>query len=97
MSGEVLAGAQDFGIDAQTVIHLASQLKAVVDAGVEVGIVIGGGNIFRGLSGATDGMERVTGDYLGMTATVMNSVALQNYMEKHSIYLVVKMRFGIGK
>jgi uridylate kinase len=82
MSGEVLAGEQGFGIDADTVSHLASQLKTVVDAGVEVGIVIGGGNIFRGLSGSSDGMERVSGDYLGMTATVMNSVALQNYMEK---------------
>ncbi len=82
MSGEILAGQKGFGIDTDVLDLLAAEVKAVVDAGLEVGLVIGGGNIFRGLSGTTTGMERVSGDYLGMTATVMNSVALQNSLER---------------
>jgi uridylate kinase len=82
MSGEILAGQKGFGIDADQLDFLAAEVQAVVAAGLEVGLVIGGGNIFRGLSGTTTGMERVSGDYLGMTATVMNSVALQNSLER---------------
>ncbi len=82
MSGEILAGQKGFGIDADRLDFLAAEVQAVVAAGLEVGLVIGGGNIFRGLSGTTTGMERVSGDYLGMTATVMNSVALQNSLER---------------
>ena len=82
MSGEILAGGEGFGIDADALDFLAAEVKTVVAAGLEVGLVIGGGNIFRGLSGTNSGMERVAGDYLGMAATVMNSVALQNSLEK---------------
>lgn len=82
MSGEILAGGKGFGIDADALDFLAAEVKTVVAAGLEVGLVIGGGNIFRGLSGTNSGMERVAGDYLGMAATVMNSVALQNSLEK---------------
>ncbi|MCH7938731.1 MAG: UMP kinase [Candidatus Marinimicrobia bacterium] len=82
MSGEILAGGKGFGIDADALDFLAAEVKTVVAAGLEVGLVIGGGNIFRGLSGTNTGMERVAGDYLGMAATVMNSVALQNSLEK---------------
>ncbi len=82
MSGEILAGGKGFGIDAGALDFLAAEVKTVVDAGLEVGLVIGGGNIFRGLSGTSTGMERVSGDYLGMAATVMNSVALQNSLER---------------
>lgn len=82
MSGEILAGGKGFGIDAGALDFLAAEVKTVVAVGLEVGLVIGGGNIFRGLSGTNTGMERVAGDYLGMAATVMNSVALQNSLEK---------------
>ena len=82
MSGEILAGGKGFGIDADALDFLAAEVKTVVAAGLEVGLVIGGGNIFRGLSGTNSGMERVAGDYLGMAAKVMNSVALQNSLEK---------------
>lgn len=82
MSGEILAGPKGFGIDADQLDFLAREVKTVVAVGLEVGLVIGGGNIFRGLSGTSSGMERVSGDYLGMAATVMNSVALQNSLEK---------------
>jgi len=81
MSGEVLAGARGVGIDPDMVRSLARQVKSVVEAGIQVGIVVGGGNLFRGQALAAGGMDRVTGDYLGMTATVMNSVALQSGME----------------
>ncbi|MCH7521261.1 MAG: UMP kinase [Candidatus Marinimicrobia bacterium] len=81
MSGEILAGDRGFGIDPAIVSNLAGQVKAVVQAGLQVGIVIGGGNFFRGEAMAESGMDRVTGDYLGMTATIMNSVAFQNALE----------------
>ena len=81
MSGEILAGDRGFGIDPAIVSNLAGQVKAVVQAGIQVGIVIGGGNFFRGEAMAESGMDRVTGDYLGMTATIMNSVAFQNALE----------------
>ena len=81
MSGEILAGDRGFGIDPAIVSNLAGQVKAVVEAGLQVGIVIGGGNFFRGEAMAESGMDRVTGDYLGMTATIMNSVAFQNALE----------------
>ena len=81
MSGEILAGDRGFGIDPAIVSNLAGQVKAVVQTGLQVGIVIGGGNFFRGEAMAESGMDRVTGDYLGMTATIMNSVAFQNALE----------------
>lgn len=82
VSGEILAGGQGFGIDPTVVSDLARQVKSVVDRGLRVGIVIGGGNFFRGLSLEEKGLDRVSGDYLGMLGTVMNSVAFQNALEK---------------
>jgi uridylate kinase len=72
LSGESLMGDQKFGIDSKMLTHYASQIKELTDAGVEVAIVIGGGNIFRGLQAVESGIERVQGDYMGMLATVIN-------------------------
>lgn len=82
LSGEALMGNQEFGISSDVIASYAKQIKEIVDLGVEVSIVIGGGNIFRGLSGAAQGVDRVTGDHMGMLATVINSLALQNSIEK---------------
>lgn len=82
LSGEALMGEQQFGIDPAQLESYASQIKEVVDHGVEVGVVIGGGNIYRGLQGAGVGMDRVQGDYMGMLATAINSMALQGALEK---------------
>lgn len=82
LSGEALMGDQEFGISSDVINSYAKQIKEIVDLGVEVSIVIGGGNIFRGISGATQGVDRVTGDHMGMLATVINSLALQNAIEK---------------
>jgi len=82
ISGEALMGQRDYGLDPDTVERIAREVKAVYDLGVEVCLVIGGGNIFRGLSGAAAGMERATADYMGMMATVINSLAMQNALEK---------------
>lgn len=81
LSGESLAGAQGHGIDTDRLNQYASQIKEMVEAGVEIGIVIGGGNIFRGLSGASEGFDRVKGDQMGMLATVINSLALSSALE----------------
>lgn len=81
ISGEILAGKQGYGIDPTVVGNLARQVKSVVDRGLQVGIVIGGGNFFRGLSMEAGGLDRVSGDYLGMLGTIMNSVAFQNALE----------------
>lgn len=82
LSGEALMGDQEFGISSEVIASYARQIKDIVDLCVEVSVVIGGGNIFRGLSGATQGVDRVTGDHMGMLATVINSLALQNSIEK---------------
>lgn len=82
VSGEALMGGRDYGLDPETVDRVAAEIKGVHDLGVEVCLVIGGGNIFRGISGAARGMERATADYMGMLATVINSLALQNALEK---------------
>ena len=82
LRGEALMGDQEFGISSDVIASYAKQIKEIVDLGVEVSIVIGGGNIFRGLSGAAQGVDRVTGDHMGMLATVINSLALQNSIEK---------------
>ena len=81
ISGESLMGTQSYGIDAEMVASVASEVKAVAEQGIEICLVIGGGNIFRGISGAAAGMERATGDYMGMLATVMNALAMQNALE----------------
>ena len=82
LSGEALMGDQEFGISSDVITSYAKQIKEIVDLGVEISIVIGGGNIFRGLSGAAQGVDRVTADHMGMLATVINSLALQNSIEK---------------
>ena len=81
LSGEALLGDEDYGIDPKIIQRLATEIKAVHDAGVEIGLVIGGGNIFRGAGLAASGIERVTGDHMGMLATVINSLALQDALE----------------
>jgi len=85
LSGEALMGDQEFGISSDVITSYAKQIKEIVDLGVEVSIVIGGGNIFRGISGAAQGVDRVTADHMGMLATVINSLALQNSIEKLGI------------
>ena len=85
MSGEVLMGDAMFGIDTKTIESVAQDIKEVVDSGVELCLVVGGGNIFRGVSLAGKGMDRVSADYMGMLATVMNALALQGALEKAGV------------
>ena len=85
LSGEALMGAKDFGIDSATVDFIAKEIKKVVNMGVEVAVVIGGGNIFRGVEASVKGMERASADYMGMLATVINALALQNSLEKNNV------------
>lgn len=82
LSGEALLGEQGHGIDADILSSYAKEIKSIQEAGVQVSIVIGGGNIFRGVKGATQGMDRVQGDYMGMLATMINSMALQDALEQ---------------
>tara|TARA_A100001011_G_scaffold6144_1_gene7060 strand:+ start:578 stop:1294 length:717 start_codon:yes stop_codon:yes gene_type:complete len=82
LSGEVLANKQGFGIDPEKVLYLAKEIKPVYKAGLNIGLIIGAGNIFRGMEASAGGMDRVTGDYLGMLATIMNAIALQDALEK---------------
>ncbi len=81
LSGEALMGEQSFGIDSERLNAYATEIKEVVEKGVQVAIVIGGGNIFRGMQGAAQGMDRVQGDYMGMLATVINSLSIQGALE----------------
>ncbi len=85
LSGEALLGEQGHGIDPDILVQYAEEIKSVQEQGVEVSIVIGGGNIFRGVKGATEGMDRVQGDYMGMLATMINSMALQDSLERHDV------------
>ena len=82
LSGEILAGEEGFGIDPERASYLANEVKSIRDLGVGVGLIIGAGNIFRGIQAASKGMDRVTGDYLGMLATIMNAISLQDALEK---------------
>lgn len=86
LSGEALAGDVGYGIDPKVVDDLADEIADIVRAGVQLAIVVGGGNIFRGLSASADGMDRAQADYIGMLATVMNALALQDGFERHGIY-----------
>jgi len=86
LSGEALAGDLGYGIDPKVVDDLVEQIGEVVRDGVQLAIVVGGGNIFRGLAGSAEGMDRATADYIGMLATVMNSLALQDGLERQGIY-----------
>ena len=81
LSGEVLAGEEGFGIDSAKAADLATEIKSIHDLGIDIGLVIGAGNLFRGMQAATKGMQRVTGDYLGMLATIMNAVCVQDALE----------------
>ena len=85
VSGEALMGHGQYGIDVATVDRIASEVKDALSLGVEVCMVIGGGNIFRGLSGAADGMDRASADYMGMLATIMNALAMQNGLERSGV------------
>src|SRR5271168_5383089 len=82
VSGEALMGKREFGLDNDTVLAIAKDVQDVVAMGVEVSLVIGGGNIFRGIAGAAAGMDRAQADYMGMLATVMNALAMQSALEK---------------
>lgn len=86
LSGESLMGSRQFGIDSDMVMQYASEIKAITTLGVEVAVVIGGGNIFRGIQAASNGIDRVQGDYMGMLATVINAMALQSGLEKMGVY-----------
>lgn len=90
-------GEQEFGISADVIAAYSRQIKELVDMGVEVAIVIGGGNIFRGLSGAEQGVDRVTGDHMGMLATVINALALQNSMEQLGVQTRVQTAIEMPK
>lgn len=85
LSGESLAGDQGYGIDPQTLSTIAREIKEVVDSGVQLALVIGGGNIFRGLAASSKGMDRTSADHMGMLATVINSLALQDALEKQGV------------
>ena len=86
LSGEVLMGEAEFGIAPKTIDRLAGEIAEVSSSGIQVGLVIGGGNIFRGAGLAESGIDRVTGDHMGMLATVMNSLAMQDALERHGVY-----------
>ena len=97
LSGEALMGEQEFGIESAAIATYAKQIKEVYDMGIELAIVIGGGNIFRGLSGSDQGVDRVTGDHMGMLATVINSLALQNAIEKLGVPTRVQTALDMPK
>jgi uridylate kinase len=85
LSGEALMGDRNYGIDPNRLADYAEEIKSIIDKGIEVAIVIGGGNIFRGLAGASNGMDRVQGDYMGMLATIINGLALQSALEETNL------------
>lgn len=95
LSGEALMGTQSFGIDEPMVAEVADEIKSVVELGVQVAIVIGGGNIIRGLAASHRGLDRVTGDYMGMLATVINALALQDALEKRGVATRVQTAIDI--
>jgi len=86
LSGEALQGKKEYGLDPDFLRYLAFEIKGIKDLGTEIGIVIGAGNIFRGISLSSKGTDRVSGDHMGMLATVINSLALQNYLEKIGVF-----------
>jgi uridylate kinase len=95
LSGEALMGDDAYGINRATITNIVAQIKEIVDLGVEVGVVIGGGNIFRGVAPAAEGMDRATADYMGMLATVMNALALQDAMKHIGIKARVQSALNI--
>ena len=90
LSGEALLGEEDYGIDPDVIGRIASEILEVLNTGVQIAIVIGGGNIFRGAGLAESGIDRVTGDHMGMLATLMNSLALQAKIRDHSLVCLLK-------
>jgi uridylate kinase len=97
LSGEVLMGEQPFGIDPGTVARVAEEVKAAKDTGLQLCLVIGGGNIFRGMAGAAKGMDRAQADYMGMLATVMNALAMQNALEQLGVPTRVQSAIEMDK
>jgi uridylate kinase len=95
LSGEALAGENGFGIDTEILNAVAEELKSIRERGVEIAIVIGGGNIFRGIKGATSGMDRASADYMGMLATVLNALALQDALERKEVFTRVQSAIGM--
>ncbi|HRB92858.1 MAG TPA: UMP kinase, partial [Chitinophagales bacterium] len=97
LSGEALMGDQQFGIQSETLSIFADEIKEVVEAGYEIGIVVGGGNIFRGLQAGNIGIERAQGDYMGMLATVINGMALQGALESKGVYTRLMSALNISQ
>lgn len=97
LSGEALAGERSFGISPDVIDRIAKEIKVVHELGVEIAIVLGGGNIFRGIAGTAQGMDRSTSDYMGMLATVINSMALQDCLEKLGVYTRVMSAIEMNK
>jgi uridylate kinase len=97
LSGEALLGGRQYGVDPEKCAFIAEQVRTAVDRGVQVAIVVGGGNIFRGLAASAKGMDRATGDYMGMLATVMNALALQDAMETAGIETRVMTAIGMNE
>ena len=97
LSGEALMGSLAYGADPERISAIASEVKRVADQGVQFGIVVGGGNIYRGLAGAAAGMDRATGDYMGMLATVLNALALQDALEKLGAHTRVQSAITISE
>jgi uridylate kinase len=97
LSGESLMGSLEYGADPERIAAIAEQVHRVADRGVEVAIVVGGGNIYRGLKGAAEGMDRATGDYMGMLATVLNALALQDALEKRGAHTRVQSAITISE
>lgn len=97
LSGEALCPDTGYGIDPQTLDNIAEEIKELYEMGVELAIVIGGGNIFRGVKGSTEGMDRATADYMGMLATVMNALALQDALERKEVFTRVQNALRIDE
>ena len=97
LSGEALMGEKDYGIDPDVVGRIATEIHSLMDSGAQVALVVGGGNIFRGIQLANHGMDRVTADYMGMLATVMNALALQDALEAHGMHARVMSAVKINQ
>jgi uridylate kinase len=97
LSGEALMGDRDYGIDQQTLVSVAREIAETQASGVEVAVVVGGGNIYRGMAAAADGMDRATADYSGMLATLLNAVALQDALERHGAYTRVLSAINVSE
>jgi uridylate kinase len=97
LSGEALCQDTGFGIDTEILSSIADELKEISELGIELAIVIGGGNIFRGLSASAKGMDRATADYMGMLATVLNAMALQDALERKGVYTRIQTPFRSNK